>query len=273
MKKLLVFVSIVSLFAFAGSVWASDAVLHDGVGHDGVGHGTSGSTVAERTTAATTLLNNQKSTFATAAKTIDSTMQGYIKNIASDLSDTSTTRYVVSGDEIAEMDSTVLAALASIIGNMPAGSKGYAVPQVKVDSSKVSAGHVIDVVMPTGINLASPITGLQFYANPSSSSSGTAGMWFVYKASDSDTWHKLAYNSGTSAINALAGNYKALVLEIKYADASPYVATSATNTINSGIGATATSGAPSSGSGGGCALGTSALALAVLGLFIAKRRG
>lgn len=272
MKKLLVFVSIVSLFAFAGSVWASDAVLHDGVGHDGVGHGTSGSTVAERTTAATTLLNNQKSTFATAAKTIDSTMQGYIKNIASDLSD-GATRYVVSGDEIAEMDSTVLAALASIIGNMPAGSKGYAVPQVKVDSSKVSAGHVIDVVMPAGINLSSPITGLQFYANPSSSSSGTAGMWFVYKASASSKWQKLAYNSGTSAINALAGNYAALVLEIKYADASPYVATSATNTINSGIGATTTSGAPSSGSGGGCALGTSALALAVLGLFIAKRRG
>lgn len=265
MKKLFVFVLVVSLLAFAGGAWASDAVSHGT--DDLVSHGSSGSSssVAAAPSAAD---------FLSAAKTVSTTVANALTASADYGTGDTYSRDIISGDAIVSMDSTASSNLDGI--SLPSGSAKYKFPKLSFDTGAYTAGHVLQIVMPQSMSL-SGVQKLHFYHNlAAGTAEASKGMWFIYPTVSSGkvVWTKLTPSSTSADIAKSVGNL--LVLEFVYQATAPYVNTSATASVNTGAAgeaASSTSGGGLSSSGGGCAVGTSALALAVLGLFIAKRRG
>lgn len=263
MKKLFVFVLVVSLLAFAGGVWADT----DDAGHsDLVSHGTSGSgsTIATAPTDAE---------FFSAAATVSPALASYL-TASADYGSDGYERKLLSNDVILSMDSTA----ASNLATLPSGYAKYSFPKLSFDANAYTVGNVLQIVMPSNMSL-SGVQKLHFYPDlVSGTTEATKGMWFIW-ASNPDstgkvTWTKI--NSDSTASQIAASVNHRLVLEFIYQATAPFVNTSATASVNTGAAGSAsssTSGGGLSSSGGGCAVGTSALALAVLGLFIAKRRG
>lgn len=270
MKKLFVFVLVVSLLAFAGGAWASDAVSHGT--DDLVSHGSGGSSTTPATAPSA-------SEFLSAAKTVSTTVANAL-TASADYGTDGYTRVLLSGDSISTMSSAASNALSGFVNKLPSGSQAYSIPQINIPDT-VASGEVLQVVMPNTMDLKG-VQKLYFYPNPAAGDTTSDYMWFIYNSATTSagkiTWTKLTSSSTSADISASSG--KRLVLEFVYTTASPFVKVGAVetsaNAVNPGVAgaaASSTSGGGLSSSGGGCVAGTSALALAVLGLFIAKRRG
>jgi len=273
MKKLFVFVLVVSLLAFAGGAWASDAVSHGT--DDLVSHGSSGSS-------STPAIAPDAATFLSTASKPEAGMITALSLASADYpSDGYARRVLLSGDStFSTMSSAASKALTGFANKLPSGSQAYSIPQINVPDTVIS-GEVLQVVMPNTMDLKG-VQKLYFYPNPASGDTTSDYMWFIYNSATTSagkiTWTKLTSSSTSADISASSG--KRLVLEFVYTTASPFVKVGAVetsaNAVNPGVAgaaASSTSGGGLSSSGGGCVAGTSALALAVLGLFIAKRRG
>ena len=275
MKKLFVFVLVVSLLAFAGGAWADDDSTSHGTESDLVSHGTSGTSTTPATAPSA-------ASFLSAAADPGTTMITALSTASADYGSDGYTRVLLSGDStFATMSSAASNALIGFVNNkLPSGSQAYSIPQINVPDT-VASGEVLQVVMPNTMDLKG-VQKLYFYPNPASGDTTSDYMWFIYNSATTSagkiTWTKLTSSSTSADISASSG--KRLVLEFVYTTASPFVKVGAVetsaNAVNPGVAgaaASTSSGGGLSSSGGGCVAGTSALALAVLGLFIAKRRG
>lgn len=269
MKKLLVLISIVSLLAFAGSAFAAD-YSYDAIGHivddwtgtesDLVGHvdGTYGSGAYAKYLAEKAA-NAAKNPSTAALSAISALGTDYVAVSSSDI-EAQATSVINAASSYLTADATVTRKLVVVPPKIIAraahnGKKVVVVVSEEFATTGLTTGTVKTRKGTTFGSDASSHAGVMYaaksgsgFATPAAvttnfnglTSGGLLLFWFDCDTSKSD-------NVSTAAAGGEAGPFAVI-----------------TETSDGGkLGS----------SGGGCALGTSALALAVLGLFIAKRRG
>ncbi len=167
----------------------------------------------------------------------------------------------------------------------------FPAPKLTVDST-VADGAVLQTTMYTGVggfdsSLFANVKKLVFYPDPLNYPNTTStNMWLVYQNPGETEFKTLTANSTEAEIKAVKDGATILQRFIYSANSNTGVRGAAKdengNTVYSGGFVADSTGSSSGGdtetpvlggSGGGCVAGSSALALAVLGLFIAKRRG
>ncbi len=160
MKKLFVFVLVVSLLAFAGGAWADDDSTSHGTESDLVSHGTSGTSTTPATAPSA-------ASFLSAAANPGTTMITALSSASADYPSDGYTRVLLSGDStFSTMSSAASNALSGFVNKLPSGSRAYSIPQINVPDT-VASGEVLQVVMPNTMDLKG-VQKLYFYPNPAS---------------------------------------------------------------------------------------------------------
>ncbi|MBQ9418938.1 MAG: hypothetical protein IJU31_01030 [Synergistaceae bacterium] len=151
-----------------------------------------------------------------------------------------------------------------------------ALPVFQLDDTYLTVDVSYDIVLTSSMTSAqaSLLNGrtLKILASADVAGSNLSNVLALVKGSGGTATE---YLNNTAIASGTFAQGNALALRFKYNTNGTYppVANSATRNFAPALLATAATAGSLGGSGGGCALGTSALALAVLGLFIAKRRG
>ena len=262
MKKLLVLVSVVCLLAFAGSAFADDysyesidSLVESYEGSDIAGHvdATFGDGAYSRYLAEKAATEPSEETVAK----FDSTMN------------------IISGDEVS-VTSDPSGASTTIVESFGDGSQTVVnLPTYTVDSTKVTEGQYYDLLIVESMTAtqATALNGakLVLLADKTDKDSALGTLSLKQGRGGVTTTH--ANGANIAAGTFAAGD--ALALHFKYSATGDYAPVAASDALPFAPGFIAGASVPGAlgGSGGGCAMGTSAIALAVLGLFIAKRRG
>lgn len=269
MKKLLVLISIVSLLAFAGSAFAAD-YDYDAIGHivddwsgsdsDLVGHvdGTYGSGAYAK-------YLQEKAAKNPSTTTTSALSTAGLKMV--------TPTAVANGNSSDANALTTLAIFANLVPDLPFG----VLPSYTLDSSALSGDEVVIVLYEAvDSTIANKLNGktLHMFARAALATSNVDNI-YLYKVTTAGVKTKLANNTAVAAGTVSANDIIVIAFKptTSTTDDNYPVSTSANVTFAPAAVTTQSASAVLGSSGGGCALGTSALALAVLGLFIAKRRG
>lgn len=287
MKKLLVLISIVSLLAFAGSAFGAttwtDPTTDDEVGHyvdtftdmtqsDIVGH--YGQDAYDWWVA---YQKAQANASAAVSAVTNADNQAAAKNLISTLG---LSNAVVATSATAP-SAAALSAMAALVTNSQTMNIPFTIPAIGIPSGAVAGTTVVVACLGTvtSSNISAfnscklDLYGMNSSNKTAKAAAGKTQMYLVHGTTAVDNQATMTgFTSG-----------ERVFLLFVVGDTSTYntgvngISASAVPTsVQTAMVTTTASGTPTAlfgSSGGGCALGTSALALAVLGLFIAKRRG
>ena len=272
MKKLLVLFAIVSLFAFAGSAMAYDPgddvaghyeLLSDAVGHytgsDVAGHidGTYG-------TGAYDWYLSYSPALAAASEDIGEDVLDEIGDLFGGLDATQVKPGSMTSGNADTQEDFIIGLLGTVDVYFPFG----ALPTFNFTSFNVAEGDVAVINLGTVLTASSNMV-LKLFASTAATAINS-NMYIITKNGSADAV-KHENNATTSFTE---GDKVYLAFVVGSSSTNPVKGAAFTSGSFSPVAATvSSSGGSLGGSGGGCAMGTSALALAVLGLFIAKRRG
>ena len=198
------------------------------------------------------------------------------------------------------IDTADAATTAALMEKVAADSTlaAFPAPKLTVDPTQVDDGTVLEVTMFNGnfsADIFASVNKLIFYPDPVNSPDVSSdNMWLLYKNPSDTTFTTLTSSSSSSDIRAVA-DYATVLQRFIYSstaftgvrgaalnDSGDMEFTGAFMTSTASDSSSGGSDTPSGGdeptthtlggSGGGCVAGTSVLALAVLGVFLAKRR-